>query len=68
MPELTLTVTAAQAARIRDALVAHYVGTTLATAPLADQAKDFIMSEFRALVRDYERAKAQAATPEPAEL
>ena len=58
MPNLTLTVTTAQANRIATALTARYAGTSLASAPLADQARDFLMVALRQLVRDYERALA----------
>ena len=58
MPDLTVSVTLAQANRIAPALAARYVGTSLATAPLGQQARDFLMAEIRAFVQDYERRLA----------
>lgn len=58
MPTLTITVTTAQATRIGEALASRYIGTDLETAPLADQASDFIMSTVREMVRTYEQGEA----------
>lgn len=58
MPNLTLSVTDAQAARIKAALIARYTGTPFAAAPLADQAADFIFAMLKDMVQGYERAEA----------
>ena len=58
MPNLTLSVTDAQAARIQAALVARYKGTPLAAQPLAAQARDFIYAMLKDMVVGYERAEA----------
>lgn len=58
MPNLTIFVTDAQAARTKAALSARYVGTSLAVASLADQARDFILVNIRELVLQYEKAQA----------
>ena len=60
MPNLTLSVTDAQAARIQAALVARYKGTPLAAQPLAAQARDFIYTMLKDMVLGYERAEAAA--------
>lgn len=59
MPDLTISVTVAQATRIKAALDAHYVGTALASATVAVQADDYFMSALRQLVRSYETAQAR---------
>ena len=61
MPNLTLSVTTEQAARLSGAFKQHYVGTALANAPLGTQAEDFIKSALRALVMDRERTVAISA-------
>lgn len=60
MPSLTVSVTTDQATRIKAALDARYIGTALASAPIATQATDYLMSALRYLVRDYESALAKA--------
>lgn len=63
MPTLAITVTDAQAARIQAALQARYdsepQSKALAVAPLAEQARAFLLNELRILVREYEQAVAQ---------
>ena len=58
MSDLTLYVTNAQATRIRAALVARYKDTALETATFGAQAREFMLSMVKDLVRGYERAAA----------
>ena len=58
MPNLTLIVTDAQAARIKAALTARYKGMPLETATLSAQAQDFIFAMLKDMVQGYERASA----------
>ena len=58
MPNLTLTVTTAQAARISAALKAKYAGSPLESAPLAEQAATFFLKTARQMVLEYERNRA----------
>ena len=68
MPNLTLSVTTAQAARIAPALAAKYMGGPLGSAPMADQVTAFLMSAMREMVLAYERNKAFAAATAAAAL
>lgn len=66
MPTITLTISAAEAQRVQDALSASDYPATMAGA------KSLLTDLLRNYVRDYERAKAQedalAAVSEPADV
>lgn len=63
MPNLTLSVTSAQAARIQAALAALYKGTPRENDVQAAQVANYLMSALRHLVREYEQQLAVQSLP-----
>ena len=64
-PDFTFTVTVAEAARIRTA-VGRYLG--LAADATAQQCKDLIIKQVKAIVRSQERAIAESAVAVAADI